>query len=63
MNIEVTKETFQSIFNITHIINQDKKETHEKTFYYNPEFKQKGFVIYNYASSKHGNFYLTDINS
>lgn len=63
MNIEVTKETFQSLFNITHITKQEKKETHEKTFYYNPKFEQRGFVIYNYVSSKYGNFYLIDINA
>lgn len=63
MNIEVTKETFNKIFDNVSPIKFDKKETHEITYFYNKELDQHGKKIYNFVSSQSGNFYLTDINA
>ena len=63
MNIEVTKETFNLIFENITPSKIDKKETHEITYFYNRQLDQSGKKIYNFVSSKYGNFYLTDINS
>lgn len=60
--IEVTKQTFDKLFNEQHQIDIVKKETYEKVFYYNEEIDQRGLMVSNYVSSEEGNFYLTDIN-
>ena len=62
-SVEVTKKTFQLIFNNSNITRTVKKETHEKTFYFNKETNQIGVKFYNYVSSLDGNFYLLDINA
>lgn len=61
--IEVTKQTFDKLFNEQHKTNVVRKETYEKVFYYNKEIDQRGLMVFNYVSSKEGNFYLTDINA
>ena len=61
--IEVSKKTFQLIFDNSNITRTVKKETNEKTFYFNKETNQRGLKVFNYVSSVDGNFYLLDINA
>ena len=61
--IEVSKQTFELIFKDSHITRVSKKETNEKTFYFNKETDQRGMKVYNYVSSVDGNFFLLDINA
>ena len=62
MQIEVTKKTFYKIFDNLQPTKTEEKETHYKQYFYNPDTIQRGTKIFNHASSKEGNFYLTDIN-
>ena len=62
--IEVTKQTFFAIFNSPDdFMNREQKETHEINDYYNVDLDQRGEHIFNYVSSREGNFYLIDINA
>ena len=62
MHIEVTRKTFYLIFegNPTKL---EVKERYEKSFFHNPETEQRGLKIFNFASSKKPQYYLTDINA
>ena len=61
--IEVSKKTFQLIFDNSNITRVSKKETNEKTFYFNKETNQRGLKVFNYVSSVDGNFFLLDRNA
>lgn len=62
MNIEVTKETFDKLFDENDFISTDNKESYIKEKSYNKETNQKGMAIYNHISSV-WQYYLTDINA
>ncbi len=61
MKIEVTKETFYKIFSEDDHEDTLQKESFEISDYYNGE--QRGYLIFNYVSSKVPQFYLCDINN
>lgn len=63
MKIEVTKQTFEKLFSENEFLSIDKKETYLKRHFYNDKLQQRGVHIFNYVSSKEGNFYLIDINA
>lgn len=63
MQIEVSKKTFYLVFGNLEPTKTEQKETHYKEHFYNSETDQRGTKIFNYVSSKEGNFYLYDINS
>ena len=63
MTIEITKETFYKIFDNISPSKIETKETHEISYFYNDQLDQKGKKIYNFVSSKNGNFYLMDIDA
>jgi hypothetical protein len=64
MNIEVTKKTFELIFQdeINDFIKREKKELYVKDIFYNKNHDQNGFSIYNHVSMV-WQYYLTDINA
>jgi len=62
MIIEVTKETFYTLFD-GEPFRVDKKETYEINHYCNNELDQCGTKVWNYTSSKVHQYYLTDINA
>ena len=61
MTIEVTQQTFNSIFNDKDLASTEKKETYEKISYLNQD--QNGYKVFNYVSSKMYQYYLIDINA
>lgn len=62
MHIEVTQDTFYTLFE-DEPVKVEKEETHEKHHYNNKELNQRGVKIWNFASSKGHQYYLTDINA
>ena len=62
MTIEVTKETFNLLFNDSNFRGIDKQETHSKTIFWNDETKQKGIILHNYLSNV-CQYCLVDINA
>jgi hypothetical protein len=63
MKIEVTKKTFDLIFDEKNdFIKTDEKELYVKNKFYNKYHNQNGFSIYNYLSVV-WQYYLTDINA
>lgn len=61
MTIEVTQQTFNSIFNDKDLASTEKKETYEKISYLNQG--QNGYKVFNYVSSTMYQYYLIDINA
>ena len=61
-NIEITKKTFQSIFNRSNETRTKTFETHRKYFFFNKEKEQRGLIIKNFNSSM-AQYYIFDINS
>ncbi len=59
-NIEVTKKTFFTLFDVEDCKTFEAHELHYKDIYYNKE--QRGFTIYNHISQV-TQYYLTDINA
>ena len=65
MYIEVTKETFNKIFDNNHyFIITEELENAKKHYYDNIKLEQKGIIVCNFTSSKTiVQYYLTDINA
>lgn len=61
MTIEVTEQTFNSIFSDKDLASTEKKETYEKISYLNQG--QNGYKVFNYVSSTMYQYYLIDINA
>ena len=60
--IEITKETFELIFN--HELMWQKTvnlEQANKLYYYNPKLEQKGIMLHNFINDTF-QYYLIDIN-
>ena len=62
-NIEVTKETFFSVFTSEESVAILVKEQYEKITYYSKEKEQVGYAMWHFASSKVSQYYLRDINA
>ena len=62
MTIEVTEKTFFKLFSHTPVVTKEK-ESYQVSYYDNEEIQQRGQQIWNYASSKKHQYYLTDINA
>lgn len=61
MRIEVTKETFYRVFR-KDAVKTSKNEICEIHEYHSKKLNQHGLKVWNYASSKVHQYYLTDIN-
>ena len=61
MTVEVTKETFNAVFNKAAFMGIEKKETYERHLFYSSKNDQKGIIIKNYIGGivQH---YIFDIN-
>ena len=62
MNIEVTKETFFTVFNELDYVKTINLELADKQRYFNAELEQQGLKIHNFISNV-TQYYLTDINA
>lgn len=61
MNIEVTRNTFEILFDQNHFDKTERTELANKHFYENSEIEQKGIEIQNFVSNT-TQYYLIDIN-
>ena len=61
MNIEVTKKTFNLLFDNSNFFDNEQEETYNKECYFNKELEQSGIIIHNFVSSVI-QYYLIDIN-
>lgn len=62
MNIEVTKQTFESILKGWDHVKTKPLELAYKEYFFNPDLDQKGIKIHNFVSNT-TQYYLTDINA
>ena len=62
MNIEVTKKTFDLLFDNSNFFDNKQKETYNNSFYFNKELEQSGIIIHNFVSSVN-QYYLRDVNA
>lgn len=62
MNIEVTKETFDLIFEDQKVVSTVEKEFLFRWDYYNKKTDQNGFVIFGHPAQVY-QYFLTDINA
>lgn len=63
MNIEVSENLFKEIFDNLNCENGNEiTEAFEKVHYHNLRLNVFGFKMWNFASSKKWQYYLTDIN-
>ena len=62
MNIEVTKKTFNLLFDNSNFSDNEQEETYNKEYYFNKELEQGGIIIHNFVSSVI-QYYLIDINA
>tara|TARA_R110000772_G_scaffold258642_1_gene375925 strand:- start:53 stop:241 length:189 start_codon:yes stop_codon:yes gene_type:complete len=62
MNIEVTKKTFDLLFDNSNFYDNEEEETYNKQSYYNEHLEQNGIIVHNFVNNVH-QYYLTDINA
>ena len=62
MTIEITKKTFDLLFDNSNFSDNDSEETYNKEYYFNYNIDQKGIVIDNFINNIR-QYYLLDINS
>tara|TARA_R110000822_G_scaffold11992_13_gene43330 strand:+ start:627 stop:815 length:189 start_codon:yes stop_codon:yes gene_type:complete len=62
MNIEVTKKTFDLLFDNSNFFDNEQEENYNKEYYFNKELEQSGIIIYNFVSIVN-QYYLRDINA
>jgi len=62
MNIEVTQETFDLIFESMNWQKTENLESANKHYYLNSDLDQKGILIHNFVGDI-VQYYLTDINA
>lgn len=63
MIIEVTKETFESLFNSKDFTTHEVRELFEVVGYHNKNLNQGGKKVFNFVSSINWQYYLYDINA